>query len=86
MASRRNATPTRTLREELQAGAVVFRVLASGSANSRNESGLGISEPPQEKARTSHWAFHCLSRADPISFFMGCSPAYRATQPALTHV
>ena len=33
----------RTLLEELQAGGVVFRVLASGSANTRNESGLGLS-------------------------------------------
>jgi len=33
----------RTLREELQAEGVVFRVLASGSANTRNESGLGLS-------------------------------------------
>jgi len=71
----------RTLRDELQAEGVVFRVLASGSANSRNESGLGLSYPPEETARTRHWAPHCLSSADPISVFMGCSPDYRAAQP-----
>jgi len=76
----------RTLREELQAEGVVFRILASGSANARNEGGLGLSEPPQEKAGTSHWASHCLSSADPTSIFMGCSPDYRAAQPALATV
>ena len=72
----------RTLREELQAEGVVFCILASGSANSRNESGVGLSEPAQEEAGTSHWALHCLSSADPTSIFMGCSPDYRAAQPA----
>ena len=76
----------RTLREELQASGVVFRVLVSGSANSRNESGLGLSQPPAEKAGTSHWALHSLSSADPISVFIGCSPDYRAAQPALRSV
>jgi glucosamine--fructose-6-phosphate aminotransferase (isomerizing) len=46
----------RTLREELQAEGVVFRVLASGSANALNESGLGLSQPPEEKAGTGYWA------------------------------
>ena len=43
-----------SLWQELQADGVVFRVLASGSANARDENGLGLSEPPQEKAGTSH--------------------------------
>ena len=72
----------RTLREELQAEGVVFRVLASGSATSRYERELGLLQPPEEKAGTGHWAFHCLSSADPISIFMGCSPDYCAAEPA----
>ena len=72
----------RTLREELQAEGVVFRILASGSANARNESGLDLSQPQEEKAGTRYWSSYCPSSADPISVFMGCSPDYRAAQPA----
>jgi len=69
-----NIENDRTLREELQAEGVVFRVLASGFANSRDERGHGLSQPPQEKAATSHWASHCPSSADPTGICMGCSP------------
>jgi len=57
-----------TLREELQAEGVVFRVLASGSANAQKESGLCLSQPPEEPAGTKSWPA-C------------CSPDYRAAQP-----